>query len=437
MFQDINSLQRRFSELGVKFAFFKRLAENDNSKQQIYLGGSFDALQLLPFDEIQAFPHLKLPNYKAKISLFWIDERAVEQATGAQLILYPKYPEVRLSGFLDRCKLAPSEYMQPIAAQNRRANNTHDGRVLFFGVTDNNQVMAYLAPSGSSLSRECFAKIQAGEIREDGIFARLPDFKSKQSARDVLLARLTEIKNLGWHPSVKLDKLSGMPIAYEKKNGGGYTLEALFGVMPNSSGEPDFLGWELKGHSSEKISLFTPEPDGGFYKQRGAEAFVRRFGKQTKTDTLYFTGLHRADVLQPSTGLTLVLEGFDANSQKIVDLNGGVALLTDTGESAACWSFAHLMAKWNKKHAQAAYVRFHSRENPGREYSYVSPALLGEGTEFPLFISAIAEGKIVFDPGTKVVLQPNGNSSTKPRSQFRINVKQLGALYKTFSPVNF
>jgi len=37
MFADLASLLRRFSELGAVRAFCKPLAENDNSKQQIYL----------------------------------------------------------------------------------------------------------------------------------------------------------------------------------------------------------------------------------------------------------------------------------------------------------------------------------------------------------------------------------------------------------------
>lgn len=436
MFQDISRLQQRFSQLGVKFAYFKRLAENDNSKQQIYLGGGFDALQLLPFEEVQAFPDLKEPNYKAKLSFFWIDETRIEQAKGAQLILYPQYPEVRLSGFLKRCKMAPSAYMQPIDAQDRKTNNGHDGRVLFFGVTQDNQVMAYLAPADSNLARECFARIQSGEFIEEGIFVHLAVTKTEKSSRDELLARLTDIKNIGWHPSIKLDK-TGIPMAYKAKNGGGYTLEALLGVIPNARTEPDFMGWELKAFSSDKISLFTPEPDGGFYRDQGAEAFVRRFGKQTKPDTLYFTGLHRANHRQASTGLTLAVTGFDNSKQRIVDLNGGIVLLTDSGEAAAHWSFARLMEKWNRKHAQAAYIPYEAQDNPIREYYYHSPALLGEGTDFSLFMSAMSGGKIVFDPGTKVVLQPDGKSHTKPRSQFRISVKHLTSLYKSFGTVEF
>lgn len=51
--------------------------------------------------------------------------------------------------------------------------------------------------------------------------------------------------------------------------------------------EPDFRGWEVKQHSvtnfpradsGTAITLMTPEPTDGFYKDRGVEAFIRWFG---------------------------------------------------------------------------------------------------------------------------------------------------------------
>jgi len=434
MFQDFKRLQQRFRQLGAKSLFFKCLAENDNSKQQIYLGRGFEAIQLLPFNEVQSFPELKKPNYKARINFFWIDEFDVEQATGAQIIMYPQYPEVRLSGFLDRCKIAPSANMQPVLAGNRTTNNDCDGRILFFGVTGDDRVLAFLAPKNSNISNECFAKIQDGKFSNEGVFFHVGDFQGEFDSRSILIEKLVEIKKSGWQTSVKLDK-DGVPKPYKAKNGGGYTLEALMGVIPNARAEPDFMGWELKAYSSEKISLFTPEPDGGFYGQEGAEAFVRCFGKESKPGTLYFTGLHRSGSRQDSTGLTLNIVGFDPGRQKIIDLKGGISLFSDNGDVAAHWSFARLMEKWNKKHAQAAYVPYSSRGETVREYSYESPVLLGEGTDFSLFLSAMSSGLIYFDPGTKVTITSDGKKTVKPRSQFRLGVKNLSSLYKKFSHI--
>jgi hypothetical protein len=64
--------------------------------------------------------------------------------------------------------------------------------------------------------------------------------------------------------------------------------------------------------SGTAITLMTPEPTGGFYKERGVEAFIRKFGypdKNDRPDRLNFGGIHRAGERQPSTGLTLRLTG--------------------------------------------------------------------------------------------------------------------------------
>ena len=42
--QDLDTVKSAFRRLGVTTLLAKRLAENDNSKNQIYLGGSFGVL---------------------------------------------------------------------------------------------------------------------------------------------------------------------------------------------------------------------------------------------------------------------------------------------------------------------------------------------------------------------------------------------------------
>ncbi len=44
VFDTLAALVSRFDALGATRIFFKPLAENDNSKQQVYLGGSFEVL---------------------------------------------------------------------------------------------------------------------------------------------------------------------------------------------------------------------------------------------------------------------------------------------------------------------------------------------------------------------------------------------------------
>jgi hypothetical protein len=68
---------------------------------------------------------------------------------------------------------------------------------------------------------------------------------------------------------------------------------------------------------------------------------------------------------------------------------------------------------------------------------YSSPTLLGEGTNFNLYLLALLNQHIVFDPGTNVMNASTSQSSVKSRSQFRVTVKQLGSLYQKFEPVDF
>ena len=432
MFTNISSLLKRFSELGAINAFCKPLAENDNSKQQIYLGGSFDVVQIFPFHEIETTEKGVNSTYKAKLDFMWVDETQTERATGAQLILYPQYPEVRLSGFLKGCKTAPSELLRPVPTGERKFNNGSDGRVLFFAVTKNRETLAYLASANSVLANEFMQKLDT--YVKQGVLFKLP--LAEKDSKIILLEKLAEIRDFGWQQSVTLDK-TGIIKPYSASNGGGYTLEALFGIMRNASGEPDFMGWELKGYSRNKVSIITTEPKGGFYKEHGINKFVRRFGKPSKNDTLYFTGLHKVNDRNSSTGLTLNVRGFNADKKMIDDVNGAVELLTDSGECAASWSFQELLIKWNTKHAQAAYVPYKSNKQIPPSYLYSSPTLLGEGTNFNLYLLALLNQHIVFDPGTKVMNASTSQSSVKPRSQFRVTVKQLGSLYQKFEPVDF
>ncbi len=123
-FPNVSQLLARFRDLGAVRVFCKHLSENDNSKQQVYLGSSFEVLSFFPYGEITAFPDLKEPNFKAPLELYWVDTDTAERAFGAQLILYPAYPEVRLSGFLEGCKSAPSLHMRHVPKNDRRGHDT-------------------------------------------------------------------------------------------------------------------------------------------------------------------------------------------------------------------------------------------------------------------------------------------------------------------------
>ena len=434
MFTDIADLMRRFAELGAESAFCKPLAENDNSKQQIYLGGSLEVLQDFRFTEVVATEAGKNSTYKAKLDFLWVGKNFTERASGAQLILYPQYPEVRLSGFLRGCKHAPSELLRPVPREERRFNNGSDGRVMFFGVTRNGETLVYLADAESGLAQEFRQKNLQDLYPKSSVFFRLPVLGA--DSKTILLERLAQIRDHGWHSPIRMPE-PGVSKPHKGQNAGGTTLEALLGIPQNSSTGPDFMGWEIKACGSGKVTLMTPQPDSGFYQDAGGEAFVRRFGAPSKGDTLYFTGTHRVGARCAKTGLTTVLRGYDATRNRIIDVAGTVELLTDTGECAAAWSFGGLLTHWNLKHAQAAYVPYEKNKVDDLAYRYFSPASLGEGTDFLRYLSAMNAGSVIYDPGVKVENASSAKPSVQHRNQFRIPVRGLSGLYGKFGPVEF
>jgi hypothetical protein len=436
-FETIEGLTNFFRSVGATRLLCKPLAENDNSKQQIYLGGSFEVLQLLPHKAIRTEALGKRPNFKAALDFFWInDEGQTASAPRAQLILYPDYPEVRLSGFLMGCPTSPSKFMQPVPSTERRYFNGMDGRVLFFGVSADDKIYAYLAVAGSAISREFSARSETDAFRAEGVFKHIP-LGGVIDTKSALLAKLREIQKHGWHISQKMNR-DGQIKPYQAKNGGGYTLEALLGIRPNAKAEPDFLGWEIKAYGSGKVTLMTPEPDTGYYREHGLQAFVRKYGHDAGDDVLYFTGIHRANVACSKTGLTMRIRGYDAVKKKIIDVDGGIELVDAAGNISAGWTFEGLIDHWSRKHAAAAYIPYEKNKSAPPEYQYISPILLGEETEFPLYLAALQLGKVFYDPASKV-MNASANDSpakVKPRSQFRMTIANLSMLYKKFESVN-
>lgn len=426
-FDNLSQLVKRLQDLGATQILAKPLSENDNSKQQIYLGGSFEALAFLPHGEMVAERTTKDETLKAPVSFFWVTTDTIEQAPGTQIILYPKYPEVRLSGFIRGCGIAPGKLLQPTPKHSRKGS---DGRVLFFGITPDRMVLASLAPSESPLAEE----VLAGWVpnNRSSLFIEIP-LDLRRDSRSALLEALCEIHLRGCIPSSKLNA-RGELMHYAARNGAGYTLEAMLGIRPNGDAQPDYLGWEIKASSRDRITLMTPEPRGGLYGEKGTEAFVRKYGYLDPIkNRFYFTGIHAMDRRAARTGLTLKLDGFDPLTGRITDAEGSIALVEDSDVVAASWSFATLLTHWNRKHASAAYVKYEKCDDP-LQYRFLSPVYLAENTDFEMFLRAVSAGYVFLDPGSKVE-NANGRSVTKARNQFRVTFRNLGGLYRSFKAV--
>lgn len=162
-FESLADVIHRLREIGATRFFFKALQENDNSKQQIYVGETPEGLGFAhptwTFDEELATP-------KAAISFQWVTPTEHAVAPHAKLIYYRNYPEVRLSGLLQGSALAPSVHMRPVPKEQRRQE---DARVLIFGVTSEGQFLGHLALPGSAPSVEALTLKQECAISEISI----------------------------------------------------------------------------------------------------------------------------------------------------------------------------------------------------------------------------------------------------------------------------
>tara|TARA_B100000678_G_scaffold168753_1_gene140825 strand:+ start:8119 stop:9438 length:1320 start_codon:yes stop_codon:yes gene_type:complete len=417
---------------GATRIYAKKLAPNDNSKNQVYLGGDFSALNIIPHGDIYSddsdIAGAVSDRAKARVSFFWVDEEGRYRAPDTGLILYPKYPEVRMSGFLKGCREAPSAIMRV----------RDEGRLLVLGITSRGDVLGFAASAEHPVTKE----VSSHEWPMMGIFLELP-LRADQadSPKNQLLNELRRIWRLNWIASQKL-AADGTKHPYAARNGGGYTLEAELGITPNGYAEPDFMGWEVKQYGvrdfvkfapKSPVTLMTPEPTGGIYRDAGIEEFMSRFGyedKSGKPDRINFGG--RYDCLRglhALTGLRMTISGFDARSGKITDLDGALCLLDGSDNIAASWSFKGMMAHWNRKHAQAAYVPSLFR-TPPPEYSYGNSVLLCEQTDFLLFLSAFAAGAVYYDPAVKIEKASTMKPKLKRRSQFRAAHADLPQLYR-------
>ncbi|MDP2327813.1 MAG: MvaI/BcnI family restriction endonuclease, partial [Dehalococcoidia bacterium] len=300
---NLSEIRELLQRYGLRHLYGKILATNDNSKQQIYLGQSYGILQGLPF-ELRDIP---LPTGRAQLygwpRFSWMNDAGdLASAPQTKFILYPQYPEVRLSGFLRGAKFGPDSLRQ-------RPARDYPPRCLLLGVTDDGQIIGYVGAAPDPLVDEVAALLGS----DAHVALREIEFDVELDARTDLLRRLRAIHLMGWI-SGRRHTRNGT-IAYNSRNGGGYTLEAMFGISSNGIGEPDFRGWELKQHAGSVITLLTPEPTSGFYREHGPEAFVRRYGyadKNGEPDRLNFGGIYRMGQRHETTGLTLSLEGFDA-----------------------------------------------------------------------------------------------------------------------------
>ena len=432
-----------FADKGVNSIVYKNLSPNDNSKNQPYLAGHFTDLGFIPTGELKptvtasrkAGAEKRKVKFTSSLDWAWIDQNGVShEAPNTKLIYYPQYPEVRLSDFLQGSRADLDGWMDPL--RRGRAQ----GRVLVLGLT-NTRIYAWLAVPETRIAKE----IQDAAYTElSSVLRELVDpnkYSGELDAKALLLQELARIYRKGPIESKRLNG-EGRLIPYRAQNGGGFTLEAELGVIPNGVAEPDFLGWEVKQFSVNKgknpaLTLMTPEPDGGFYKTKPLLEFMLKYGYTNKDDRYDFNGIHKCHVRQKKTNLLLQLTGFDRDAGKLSDATGGIYLIDEKDEVAASWSYAKIIGHWKQKHARAVYVP----STPGisesaiKSYQYGPEIRLFEGTHINLLLKQFDAGAVYYDPGINIK-----NISTRPRSkkrnQIRVKSNDLHNLYTQLERVD-
>lgn len=437
--KNLSDLRSLFSDHGVRTAWVKKLsARQDNEKNQIYLGGGLDGVtNIFPATIHARSPSESVakraaspgrPKLEAQIDLAWLDPAGGRYpAPRTRIIDYFQYPEVRLSGFLAGC-------VRPPDALRRERQALYGQRWLVLGTASDGQVVGLVLTERDDPLASHFPDLPVvdtgGVLRPLVIDAEDPEL----SPRERLRSEISVIVRGGWHAS-RIRKADGIH-PFKGAQGGGYTLEALLGVVANGNKAPDRHGFEIKSFSGSRISLMTPTPDYGYQGEHTFREFMERHGRPgRKSDgSLRFVGIHRAGKLSAATGLEMRVKGYDAEADEFASPDQiGVELVDpETGDIAAGWSLEKLANCWNAKHANALYIKAERRETEAQyEYRYAEDFVTGSGTDVWKLLRAIARGLVFYDPADTVY----ADGRAKVRSQWRINASQLpeamAALYSS------
>jgi hypothetical protein len=309
------------------------------------------------------------------------------------------------------------------------------------------------------LSHELEAEIQQLESFEGSKVCKYVQIDQKY---DVSLQKALATLIGKRHKGCRLD-IYGNTLPFTGTQVCGYTLEHALGIKPNANKDGDLNGVELKTHTQEKVTLFTPEPDFGAYAE-DFQKFMVTYGYQSG-DEWRLTGIHRANIKAKKSGLTLKVREYrtvktaddktdwerDENGQKIAypynpdtpltpKMEGvEVVLVDDNDNVAAGWSLQRLMNNWGAKHNETVYITAQKvantiAEEVGLGYtfevSFGSKVIWCKETSAERLLKAINDGVIFLDPAPKLV--PTDSSKNKRRAQWRVNdiTKAVHALYE-------
>lgn len=449
----ISELQTLLSKLGADVAFLKILPKNANDKNQIYIASDFGVIFDL-FDvtlsergtstsetKDRSVPGNRIPEAVFNDFVWLQRDGSQVQAKRLKAIIYTQYPEARLSG------LQSVEGTMPPSLSVNFTKQYPDAKRLL--------VLARL-PRGKCVGFVCLDVTPEFESAIKALpgFERAPACKRlaiQQNRSDELAKRLAGVVGQPLR-GCRLDAY-GQTLPFSGTQVCGYTLEHALGIVPNSNKDGDLFGIELKTHTKPKVTLFTPEPDGGIYTEDFAK-FMKTYGYKDADNDYRLTGLHRANEVCAKSGLTLrvresrvdengVMRAYPYNPRtpltpKLDSID--VALVGPEGEVTASWSLERLMNCWGAKHNEVVYIPADKVKNPNAvEYAegyehvitFNSTVMWCRETTAERLLQAINDGVIYLDPAPK--LHANDPSKNKRRAQWRVNdiTKAARALYAT------
>lgn len=414
---------------GATEAIIKPLSKNHNDKNQIYSGADFTPLYPM-FDVNFALRGPSISGKKGGANkgaaipeavfrqFAWLDAVGREVAArDVRMIIYPQYPETRLSGF----KTVENTVPEALSVAFTKANPSVP-RYLVLGRRGAGEAIGLVVVDpGTQFIADVAALPPAQGSR---VWRHL---RLRKTAPQRLVAMLAEAAGRPL-PGSRLDA-SGNTLAFNGTQVCGYTLEHALGIIPNSGRNGDFEGIELKTHTQSKVTLFTPEPDMGFYAQDFA-GFMQTWGYPDIDGNLRLTGIHRVNVRCDKSGLTLRIMNHDRGTSLAASADRDVhlGLFDDEGRLAAGWSLERMLNCWTSKHNEAVYI-------PATKVKCLDDDLLDKGhqhmvqfsnrvmwcreTSADRLFEALYNGTLFLDPAPKYC--PGKPHLNKRRSQWRVN----------------
>lgn len=439
-FQTLDQVRDHFSKVGCSEILIKALSPNqDNSKNQIYLGRGLSLAQYFPGELTFRAPSSSSAKAHSvpgeaitavELKFYWISPQSdPSPAFDTKLIEYSQYPESRLSGFLNGSQNAPD-------ALRRDRQNLYGQRVLILGKNSESVFGAVVTHAHSPRLVDQLLKLPTWDFQPIFRFLAI----TRDTSRLDLPQLLAELRSIAGKPQTpQILRTAGS--ATEQISGGGqaggWTLEALLGVPRNSASAPDKYGFEIKAVGGSTTSLITTEPDLGYRAMNGVEAYLKKFGRsgQAGGGKIVFSGRHKCNRPNSASGAMLTIDHWDFESNT-PDNSGTPELILvhqKSGEIISGWSFAKLGQSWSKKHAGAVYVETTANRvgSTVETYTFGEKTYVGVGTSVLKLYQQIATGVIFLDPGDT----QHPGQTPHARTQWRIDGNIASLLPTRLSPL--